>query len=107
MVESQAREKLPHRPLALPRCGARWDQKTVTVQERRPARSGVAAVWRESPLSTSLSVAEVLAKLEARIAFHQEQAAFHAQQEVHHREQNALHLAELQNVRKHAGKVPP
>jgi hypothetical protein len=52
-------------------------------------------------MSRSLSVVEVLAKLEARIAFHQEKAAFHAQQEVHHREQNALHLAELETVRKH------
>ncbi|HEX9945833.1 MAG TPA: hypothetical protein VGG03_27820 [Thermoanaerobaculia bacterium] len=52
-------------------------------------------------MSTSLSIAEVLAKLEARIAFHQEQAAFHAQQEVHHREQNAFHLAELEKVRQH------
>jgi hypothetical protein len=52
-------------------------------------------------VSTSLSVAEVLSKLEARIAHHEKQAAFHAQQEVHHREQNAHHLAELEKVRQH------
>jgi hypothetical protein len=52
-------------------------------------------------MSTAFSVAEVLAKLEERIAYHRQQADFHAQQEVHHREQNALHLAELKNVTEH------
>jgi hypothetical protein len=52
-------------------------------------------------MSTTLSVAEVLSKLEARIAHHEEQAAFHAQQELHHRELNAHHLAELEKVRQH------
>jgi len=50
-------------------------------------------------MSTALSVAEILAKLEQRLAHHQQQADFHAQQEVHHREQNAFHLAELKTVR--------
>jgi hypothetical protein len=65
------------------------------------ARGGVAAIFKEDPMSTSFSVAEILAKLEARIDFHREQAAFHAEQEVHHREQNALHLAELEKVTQH------
>jgi hypothetical protein len=52
-------------------------------------------------MSTAFSVAEVLAKLEERIAHHRQQADFHAQQEVHHREQNALHLAELKKVTEH------
>ncbi|HEY0511230.1 MAG TPA: hypothetical protein VGH73_04965 [Thermoanaerobaculia bacterium] len=52
-------------------------------------------------MSTALSVAEILAKLEARIAHHEEQVAFHQQQEVHHREQSAAHAAELETIRRH------
>ncbi len=52
-------------------------------------------------MTPDVSVAEVLANLEERIAFHQQQADFHAQQEVHHREQNAVHLAELKRVTEH------
>jgi hypothetical protein len=50
-------------------------------------------------MSSELSVARVLAKLEARAAHHQEQQAFHAGQEAHHREQKALHEAELETVK--------
>jgi hypothetical protein len=49
-------------------------------------------------MSSELSVARVLAKLEARAALHREQQAFHARQETHHREQRALHEAELEKV---------
>jgi len=49
-------------------------------------------------MSSDLSVARVLAKLEARATLHREQQAFHAQQETHHREQRALHEAELETV---------
>src|SRR5262245_11089961 len=52
-------------------------------------------------MSTAYSVAEVLGKLEKRIAFHREQADHHAQQEIHHREQNAFHRAELKRVTEH------
>ena len=52
-------------------------------------------------MSTALSVAEILAKLEARIAHHEQQAAFHKEQEAHHREQSAVHAAELEKVRQH------
>ena len=52
-------------------------------------------------MSTAFSVAEVLAKLEQRIAHHRQQADFHAQQEVHHREQSAFHVAELKKVTEH------
>ncbi|HTG32896.1 MAG TPA: hypothetical protein VLB76_08170 [Thermoanaerobaculia bacterium] len=52
-------------------------------------------------MSTSFSVAEILAKLEARIAHHEQQVALHQQQEVHHREQSAAHGAELEKVRQH------
>jgi hypothetical protein len=50
-------------------------------------------------MSKTLSVAQMLANLEARIAFYQERRAFHAEQEAHHREQLALHDAELQKTR--------
>src|SRR5258705_3403093 len=52
-------------------------------------------------MSTAFSVAEILVKLEARIAHHEQQVAFHQQQEAHHREQGALHTAELETVRQH------
>ena len=52
-------------------------------------------------MSTAFSVAEILAKLEARIAHHEQQMGFHQQQEVHHREQSAAHAAELEQVRRH------
>src|SRR5512134_3071478 len=75
-----------------------------------PAASGAYAVascrkiaaWRGGgAMSTAYSVAEVLEKLEKRLAYHREQADHHAQQEVHHREQNAFHLAELKRVTEH------
>ncbi|HEV7507516.1 MAG TPA: hypothetical protein VGS07_21710 [Thermoanaerobaculia bacterium] len=45
-----------------------------------------------------MSVAKILAKLEARAAAHREQQAFHAQKETHHREQRELHEAGLETV---------
>jgi len=52
-------------------------------------------------MSTSFSVAEILTRLEARIAHHEQQMELHQQQEVHHREQSAAHGAELEKVRRH------
>jgi hypothetical protein len=52
-------------------------------------------------MSTTLSVAEVLQKLEWQVAHHREQEALHAQQEVFHREQRAHHAAELEKVARH------
>jgi hypothetical protein len=52
-------------------------------------------------MSTAFSVTEILARLEARIAHHEQQMGFHQQQEVHHREQSAAHGAELEKVRQH------
>jgi len=49
-------------------------------------------------MSSEMSVARVLAKLEARAAVHLEQQAFHAQKEAHHREQREQHEAELAKV---------
>ncbi len=52
-------------------------------------------------MSSQLSVAKVLANLEAQMALHKEREAYHAQQEVFHREQRALHAAEYETVAKH------
>jgi hypothetical protein len=49
-------------------------------------------------MSRNLSVAQMLANLEARVTFHQERRAFHAEQEAQHREQLAFHDAELKKV---------
>jgi len=49
-------------------------------------------------MSKNLSVAQMLANLDARINFHQERRAFHAEQEAQNREQLAFHDAELRKV---------
>jgi hypothetical protein len=49
-------------------------------------------------MASKLSVAEVIANLEKRAAFHREQEAFHAQKESEHGEQRASHAAELEKV---------
>jgi hypothetical protein len=49
-------------------------------------------------MSSEMSVARVLAKLEARAALHREHQAFHAQKEAHHREQRELHEAGLEEI---------
>ena len=46
-------------------------------------------------MSSNLSISQMLAQLETKIAHHRERQAFHAQQETFHREQAALHAAEL------------
>jgi len=52
-------------------------------------------------MSSGLSVGEILAKLEAQMAFHKEREEQHAQQEAFHREQRAVHAAEYANLAKH------
>ena len=52
-------------------------------------------------MSSQLSVAKVLANLEAQMALHKEREAYHAQQEVFHRDQRALHAAGLETVTTH------
>lgn len=52
-------------------------------------------------MSMNLSLGEIIANLEARIAFHRDQAALHAQQEEQHREQRSHHEAELKKVTEH------
>ncbi|HEX7180683.1 MAG TPA: hypothetical protein VF756_02485 [Thermoanaerobaculia bacterium] len=49
-------------------------------------------------MSSNLSIAQMQAQLEARVAHHRDQEAVHAQQEVFHREQKAFHAAELQTA---------
>ncbi|HEX7183018.1 MAG TPA: DUF3253 domain-containing protein [Thermoanaerobaculia bacterium] len=49
-------------------------------------------------MSANLSIAQMQAQLEARVAHHRDQEAFHAQQEVFHREQKTFHAAELQTA---------
>ena len=52
-------------------------------------------------MSAKLSVADVLAHMEAQLARHKQQEAHHGEQEVFHREQKALHAAEYENVLRH------
>lgn len=49
-------------------------------------------------MSKTLSVSDMLANLEARIAHHRERRETHARQEAHHREQCAFHDAELAKI---------
>lgn len=49
-------------------------------------------------MSTGLSVTQVLAQLEAKIALHRERQAFHEQQEELHREKKAQHAVELEKA---------
>lgn len=50
-------------------------------------------------MSRQLSVASILAELQARMEHHRKQEAFHAQQEAFHEQKRAHHAAELQVVR--------
>ncbi len=52
-------------------------------------------------MSAELSVGEVLAKLEAQMAYHRERAAHHAELETFHRERRAGHTAEYETVARH------
>lgn len=49
-------------------------------------------------MNARLSVDEMLAKLEAQIAFHRERTSFHSQQRDHHSEELARHTAELDRL---------
>jgi hypothetical protein len=52
-------------------------------------------------MTPTLSVADVLARLEAQVAFHQERERHHTEQESFHREQRALHAAESESLARH------
>jgi hypothetical protein len=52
-------------------------------------------------VSERLSVAEILANLEAQMAHHQQQQALHTERETFHREQAAVHAAEYEIVARH------
>ena len=49
-------------------------------------------------MSSNLSVAEMLAHLQGKIAYHKEQQEMHAKQEAFHAEQRAVHEAEHRKV---------
>ena len=52
-------------------------------------------------MSSTLSVAEILSRLEKQIALHREKQAFHAEQKVHHQDEEARHTAELERLSQH------
>ncbi|MBW8878852.1 MAG: hypothetical protein JF614_28190 [Acidobacteria bacterium] len=52
-------------------------------------------------MSSELSVAEILANLEAQMAVHRERADHHAQQAAFHQEQRDLHAAEYESIARH------
>lgn len=47
-------------------------------------------------MKLQISVVQMLAELEAQVAYHQKQEAYHAEQEVRHREERARHAADLE-----------
>ncbi|HVG07560.1 MAG TPA: hypothetical protein VNM67_07625 [Thermoanaerobaculia bacterium] len=49
-------------------------------------------------MTLNLSIAQMLANLETKVALHRERKHFHAEQEAIHREQTALHGTELDNA---------
>lgn len=49
-------------------------------------------------MKLQISVVQMLAELEAQVAYHRKQEAYHAEQEVHHREERAHHAAELETA---------
>jgi hypothetical protein len=68
---------------------------------RQARKAGGQDDAKEETVSSELSVAQILANLEAQMAMHQEREAYHAEQEVFHREQRAVHAAEYESVAKH------
>ncbi|MEO6192325.1 MAG: hypothetical protein ABIS20_04900 [Thermoanaerobaculia bacterium] len=52
-------------------------------------------------MSSELSVAQVLANLEAQMKVHRDHEEHHASREAHHREQRAVHAAELETIARH------
>lgn len=71
------------------------------TSSRRRGRDGGKGDAKEERLSSQLSVAQVLANLEAQMALHREREAHHAAQEAFHREQRAVHAAEYETVARH------
>ena len=50
-------------------------------------------------MNPNRSIAEVVADMEAQLAYHESQEAFHAEQEIYHREQRAVHQEAFGKVR--------
>lgn len=49
-------------------------------------------------MALNLSIAQMIANLETKVAHHRERRQFHAEQEAIHREQTALHAAQLDDA---------
>ncbi|HSK78525.1 MAG TPA: hypothetical protein VLQ45_18875 [Thermoanaerobaculia bacterium] len=49
-------------------------------------------------MSPGLSIADIVARLEAQLAVHQEKESFHAGQEALHSEQRSIHAAEVERI---------
>ena len=49
-------------------------------------------------MGAGLSIADIVARLEAQLTIHQEKEAFHAGQEALHREQRSVHAAEVERL---------
>src|SRR5215213_7114696 len=103
-----------------PRCGPWRARICSTIRARRPPHSGSCSKnqgdcckWTKggaprSPIccklrgaramSPGLSIADIVARLEAQLAVHQEKEAFHAGQEALHREQRSIHAAEVEKL---------
>ena len=52
-------------------------------------------------MASTLSVAEILSRMEKQIAVHRDKQAFHAEQKVHHQNEEARHAAELERLSQH------
>ncbi|MFP5246515.1 MAG: hypothetical protein ACLGH0_07450, partial [Thermoanaerobaculia bacterium] len=52
-------------------------------------------------MSVNLSIAQMMAQLEARVAHHERQQALHSEQEALHRDKAAFHKAQLEAARAH------
>jgi hypothetical protein len=56
------------------------------------------AIRKGSGMARNLTIVQMLAELEAKVALHKERKAFHAEQKAMHGEQEALHTSELDNA---------
>jgi hypothetical protein len=69
--------------------------KRLQIRDRRSEAE------RRRPVSSELSVAQVLAKLEAQMAYHRERESHHADRESFHQEKRATHAADYEEVAHH------
>src|SRR3954463_7291420 len=76
----------------------RWNEYGVCVAFYRFLVADCHLFSEGESVSAELSVAQVLAKLEAQMAYHRERAAHHAELETFHQERRAGHTAEYETV---------